>query len=68
LPLVSALKAHLSDGIFYRVVTNIPGTEIARGDELAPFFGSGPPKDSGKSNFFMPKIECRKISRKKDHL
>ena len=33
------------------LVVNVPGTDVAKGDTLAAYVGSGPGKDSGEMDF-----------------
>jgi hypothetical protein len=34
--------------LFFRLVINIPGNDIEKGETLSDYYGSGPPKDTGK--------------------
>lgn len=39
--------------ILHYLVSNIPGNDVAKGDTLAEYIGSGPPKDTGSHRYIF---------------
>lgn len=43
----------------FRLVVNIPGNDVSKGDTLSEYIGAGPPEGTGALALTVPKTRCK---------